>query len=147
MKKQIISTLSLIILCNTILYAQEKKHINLSEPGNGSSLSNINKSNATLLQENSSDGNQVNDRLHPDKLNEKYKADLEGANGSTPSQIPNTSTGLDFNTNTMQPQTKYNSTQYNQNLGNGIKASSTIYTDESGKVRTSNSGIQFGGKK
>lgn len=146
MKKQIISTLSLVILCSTVLYAQEQEHINLSAPV-GSSLSDINKSNATLLQENSSDGNQVNDRLHPDKLNEKYKADLEGANGSIPSQIPNTSTGLDFNTNTMQPQTKYNSIQYNQNLGNGIKASSTIYTDESGKVRTSNSGIQFGGKK
>lgn len=146
MKKQIISTLSLIILCSTVLYAQEQEHINLSAPV-GSSLSDINKSNATLLQENSGDANQVSDRLHTDKLNEKYKADLEGANGSIPSQIPNTSTGLDFNTNTMQPQTKYNSTQYNQNLGNGIKASSTIYTDESGKVRTSNSGIQFGGKK
>lgn len=146
MKKQIISTFSLIILCSTILYAQEKEHINLSAPGS-SSLSNINKSNATLLQENSSNANQGNDRLHPDKLNEKYKADLDEVNTSTSTNIPNTSTGLDFNTNTTQPETKYNSTQYNQSLGNGIKASSTIYTDETGKVKTSNSGIQFGGKK
>ena len=40
-----------------------------------------------------------------------------------------------------------NATQKQYELGNGVKAKSTTYTDDAGKVRSSGTSIEFGKKK
>jgi hypothetical protein len=97
------------------------------------------KSNAELLKE----ATPAPPAPNPD-LQEQLKSDAATSGtttgrsyiqtGSTPNMAPGQSQMM-------------NSTSTQQQLGNGLKTNSAVYYDETGKVKSSGTTIQFGGKK
>jgi hypothetical protein len=97
------------------------------------------KSNAELLKEAAPAPAPGNNNLQ-----EQLKSDA--ANPGTTTGRTYIQTGSSPNMAPGQPQ-MMNSTTTQQQLGNGLKANSSIYYDETGKVKSSGTSIQFGKKK
>lgn len=124
-----------LIFCGSTSFAQQK--IDLSKAPVGTHGLNSTKSNATILSETTPQHNNKNQEVN---LSEKYKAD-GNIQGTFRTVNQNNQQPSTFNNNT--PEVMNGSTQQ-INLGTGTKANSTTYYDNEGKVRGTNTTIQFG---
>lgn len=135
MKKVISLTFTLFVAFTT--YAQHGK-IDLSKDPTLQQPPLNNKSDATLLKE-TQNAEKETDTLNNRQLAEQYSNLNTPNNGTFKAIAPNPAASPD------QPQLM-NAQQQQGQIGN-LKTNSATYYDNSGKVRSSSTTIQLGGKK
>lgn len=140
-------TILILAACALCYSASAQNKIDLSKaPGNTSAISATKKSDAELLR--NSKNNTAPTVIEEDELSDRYKADIQsspnnGFSTTTATQPFNQGNIGNFNFNSA-PTNTIHSTQYNQNLGNGVNSQSTIKIDETGKIHSSSTSIKLG---